>query len=149
LQKLIEIEGDDEDMANFNCFLHLSLMRLYSSPEERIAYLDTKWDYLHSLERYDGTYSLAAGIYIADALMLFEVEKILDIYPKLPEELQKDKELYFNYGFANYIMAIKCENIMERDIYVYRAVNIFKRLKEMGFPIGEFMDGWLKKEESL
>ena len=150
-ESLIELiaEEDDEDVSNLVCNLHLALLQKFYSPQERVEYLESKWNYINSLENKKGTYSFAVSRYTADLISTYSPQKLVDFYKSLPQDFQTDLDIYYYYGVANYFLANLSQNIIERDIYISRAVNVFTQLKRMEYELGELFDGWLNTLESL
>ena len=70
-------------------------------------------------------------------------EVIVSLYKTLPQNLQNDERFYYDYGFANYLMAFKCVTVIEKDIYNSRAADVFVRLKARGFVLNETLNCWL------
>ena len=149
LEQLIKLEEGDKDFSDFVCNLHLALMQRLSTYQERIDYLESKWDYISSLENKAGTYSFAVDRYISDLTSAYEPQKLVDFYKTLPADFQTNQDIYFSYGYANYLLAILSPTILERDVYVARARNVFLQLNNKGYDLGEFFYSWLNTLESL
>ncbi len=149
LTRLIEEEADDEDISNLACNLHLALMQKLSTPQERIDYLESKWNFICTIEDKNGTYPFAVTRYITDLITLYKPQKVVDLYNTLPQEFQTDLDIYFYYGYANYLLANLSSYIIERDVYISRAVTVFSKLRKKGYELGEYFSCWLNALESL
>ena len=81
--------------------------------------------------------------YFDELLEKNQPEVIVSMYKTLPQNLQNDERFYYDYGYANYLMAFKCVTIIEKDIYNSRAADVFLRLKARGFVLEESLNCWL------
>lgn len=149
LDELIKAEGDDKDLSDLACNLHLDLLQRFSTPEERVKYLDTKWDFLFSVPVTNNTYLFAITRYTSDLANLYKPQTLIDFYKKLPIETQKEPKIAFSYGYANYQLANLSTTILERDIYISRATTVFKQLQKTDYDLGEFMETWVHSVDSL
>ena len=149
LVQLIQEEAADEDLSNLACNLHLALMQKLSTPQERIDYLESKWNFICTIEDMNGTYPFAVTRYITDLITLYKPQKVVDLYNTLPQEFQTDLDIYFYYGYANYLLANLSSYIIERDVYISRAVTVFSKLRKKGYELGEYFSCWLNALESL
>ena len=149
LKELIKVEGDDKDLSDLACNLHLDLLQRFSTPEERVKYLDTKWDFLFSVPVTNNTYLFAVTRYTSDLANMYKPQQLIDFYKKLPIETQQDPKIAFAYGYANYQLANLSKTIIERDIYISRATTIFKQLQKNDYDIGEFMETWVYSVDYL
>ena len=84
--------------------------------------------------------------YFDELIENYQPEIILSLYKKLPQNLQNDQRFYYDYGYANYLMAFKCLTLIEKDIYNSRAADAFTRLKAHGFELNDFLNCWLSSQ---
>lgn len=149
LQELIKAEEEYPEASDITFTCHLVLMRAFSATQERIQYIESKMDYIQGLPRSSENKRYAYIVYFSDLTKAYEVEKVISLYKQLPQEFQTDFDIYFNYGYANYLMSNICPTVLERDIYISRAKTVFKQLKSYGYSIGDFLDSWLEKMDLL
>ena len=149
LEDLKKAEEEYPEASDITFTCHLVLMGVYSTTQEKIEYIESKMDYIQSLPRNSENKRYAFLMYFSNLTKAYEVEKVISLYKQLPQELQTDFEIYFNYGYANYLMSNICSTVLERDIYISRAKTVFKQLKGYGYSIGEFLDSWLEKMDLL
>ena len=86
--------------------------------------------------------------YFDDLLSSNQPEGVLALYRQLPEELQTNERFYYDYGYANYLMAFKCLTLTEKDIYNSRAADVFKRLASHGYELEVSIEYWLSAIEN-
>lgn len=89
-------------------------------------------------------YSIKMLNYFDYLININQPDKVLELYQSLPEQLQADEKIYYDYGLANYLISYRCATIIEKDIYNSRAANIFKRLQSHGFLLDESINHWLQ-----
>lgn len=149
IDELIKVERDDKDLSDLACNLHLDLLQKFSTAQERVKYLDTKWDYLFSLPVTNNTYLFAVTRYTSDLANMYKLSQLVDFYKSLPIETQKEPQIAFIYGYSNYQLANLSKTIIERDIYISRAITVFKQLQKNDYELGEFMENWMHTVDYL
>lgn len=142
LAKLIEEEKKYPEISNITFYLHYLLMCKYSSSAERVAFVEAKADYLKSIDQKE--YEFFIKGYFHDLLNINKCEKILELYDSLPQELKINEDFYYFYGYANYLKSLKCESIIERDIYASRAITALSKLRSMGYELDTFLIYYLE-----
>lgn len=147
LQEFIKEEENYPEISDLLLLPRYVLMWTYSSVEDRIAYVESKLDYLKSLPETSQTYSFVIQVYLNDLNKTYNPQKVIDTYESLNNSLQTNANVYFQYGYSFYLLASTCQSVIERDIYVSRAATVFKRLKSRGFNLGENMNSWLERVE--
>ncbi|MDD5929846.1 MAG: DUF1266 domain-containing protein [Spirochaetales bacterium] len=142
LKKLIIEEEKYPEISGITFYFHYSLMRKFSSAAERVAFIESKADYINSIDNEDRDYFLKD--YFHDLLNINKCEKILELYDSLPQELKINEDFYYFYGYANYLKSLKCESIIERDIYASRAITALSKLRSMGYELDTFLIYYLE-----
>ena len=119
----------------------------YSSITDRIAYVESKKEYLNSLPDNSQNYYFVMLVYLNDLNKSYQPQKVIDVYETLKDSLKKNQDIYFQYGYSYYLLANSGQSIIQRDIYVSRAAAVFRRLKNSGYDLGENMSHWLEQIE--
>lgn len=143
----IKAINDYPEVENLCIMYMFVLMNEISTPKERIDYAEAKMEFIKDKANYFDLYKYIVRSYCNDLLRIFQPEKFLEYYKSLPINLQKDDTIYYCYGYAYYLMVKNCESILERDVYISRAKNVFNQLKQKGSSIGD-MELWLRQIEA-
>ena len=146
---MIKEEENYPEISDLVVLPHLVLMCTFSSAAERVKFVESRTRYVYSLNEQSETFDYIIRVYLNDLLKIYEPEKVLSVYKTLPLTMQTNNAVYYDYGYANYLMANKSATVLERDVYISRAVNIFKQLIKRDYDIGSFMNSWLNAVESL
>ncbi len=142
-QDFLKAEADYPQVSNLIIQYRLALMEKLVSPQQRIDYIESKMDFLkNNLDLYTDV----IRVYCRNLIENYEPEKFIDYYKSLPVKLQSDESIYYYYGYANYLMVKICNSILERDVYISRARNIFLQLQQRDFELGD-MGFWLNEVE--
>ena len=149
LRDLIKEEQAYPEISDLTVLCHIVLMCSFSTVEERIDYIDSKNDFLKTRSEDSQWGMYLRRVYFNDLLRTYQPEKLITLYKALPQKLQINEDLYFDYGYANYLMTNLCGTVLERDVYISRAKDVFKRLISMDYDIGDYMYSWLNALESL
>ncbi len=149
LEDMIKEEENYPEISDLVVLPHLVLMCTFSSAAERVKFVESRTRYVYSLNEQSETFDYIIRVYLNDLLKIYEPEKVLSVYKTLPLTMQTNNAVYYDYGYANYLMANKSATVLERDVYISRAVNIFKQLIKRDYDIGSFMNSWLNAVESL
>ncbi len=145
-QEVLKQEQEYPEISNLLILPRFTLMCVYSSSRERIDYIESKMEYLSYFSEGSELYNTVMKYYAADLINLYQPEKVLSLYKRLPQSLQTDNDVYYSYGYANFLMAFSCTTITEKDIYTARAVDVFTRLKSHGYEFNSFIENWLKMQ---
>lgn len=145
---LLKEEENYPEVSDLLVLSRFVLMCKYSSPQERVKYVAEKEEYLNSINKETDTYNVIMKIYAADLINTNKPEKCITLYKELPQSLQNDAAVYYNYGYANYLMSYNCLTIIEKDIYNSRARDVFNRLKARDYKLGDFISKWLEATEN-
>ena len=149
LNELIAAEKDYPEICDITFESHFILMCKFCSAQERADFVDSNRKYVFSLDEKSELVNYVTGVYFNDLIRTYQPEKLISVYKALPNSLQTNEDNYFNYGYANYLMSNICSTVLERDIYISRAVNVFNQLKKRGYDNGNFINCWLNVVESL
>ncbi len=149
LNELIAAEKDYPEICDITFESHFILMCKFCSAQERADFVDANRKYVFSLDEKSELVNYVTGVYFNDLIRTYQPEKLISVYKALPNSLQTNEDNYFNYGYANYLMSNICSTVLERDIYISRAVNVFNQLKKRGYDNGNFINCWLNVVESL
>ncbi len=142
LKNLIAEENKYPEITGITFYFHYNLICQFSSTSERVAYMESKIDYVNSLAKNDHDYILKE--YFSDLLKINKCEKVLELYDSLPQDLKTDEDFYYFYAYANYLKSLKCESIIERDVYSSRAFTALIKLNSMGYELDPFMIQFLQ-----
>ena len=143
-REMVKAENDYPEISNLIILYRFVLMRTVSTPKERIAYAESKMDFLKNSQEHEELYTYMVRMYCGDLVRNYEPEKFLEYYKTLPTKLQADETVYFCYGYAYYLLIKTSNSVLERDVYVSRARTVFTQLKQKGYSIGD-MEMWLNE----
>ena len=149
LLDLIKEEEKYPEISDMVFIWRLIMMCSYSSVQERVNYIETKLDYINSFDKESKEYKNVVQIYMLGLIKLYEPAKAIELYESLPDSLKTNIDLFYNYGYSYYLLSNLSSTILERDIYISRAQNVFNRLKTRGYELGTFIECWLKAVEAL
>ena len=149
LLDLIKEEERYPEISDMVFIWRLIMMCSYSSVQERVNYIETKLDYIDSLDKESSEYKNVNQIYMLGLIKLYEPAKAIELYESQSDSFKANVDLFYNYGYSYYLLANLSSTILERDIYISRAQNVFKRLKSHGYDLGTFIECWLKAVEAL
>lgn len=145
LEEMIAEEKKYPEISDLLLLPRYILMLNYSSITDRIAYVESKKEYLNSLPDNSQNYYFVMLVYLNDLNKSYQPQKVIDVYETLKDSLKKNQDIYFQYGYSYYLLANSGQSIIERDIYVSRAAAVFRRLKNSGYDLGENMSRWLEQ----
>lgn len=145
--QIIKVEQDYPEVSDLLILCRYSMMCNFSYAKERIEYAESKLDYLKNNPNTQGLYYDVVRIYSSDLLEAYQPEKCIALYKELPSQFQSDEQLYFFYGYSNFLMINICQTILEKNVYQSRAIDVFKRLLARGYDIGDNMKNWLRVME--
>ena len=143
LKELIEAEKNYPEASNLTMKAHLELLYKVGTPAERIEYIESKEEFLNSLGEDSGWYNYTVRGYFKDLLNTYQPEKFFSVYKKLPAKLQEDNDINFDYGYANILKSNLCMTIIERDLYILQALEVFKKLEARNYEIEDFIRCWI------
>lgn len=143
LNDFINEEENYPQISNILLLPRFVLMQIYSTTEKRIAYVDSKKEYLNSLPENSQNLFYITQVYLSDLNNVYRPQQVIDIYETLNDSFKKDEKIYYQYGYSYYLLAAISQSIVERDFCVSRAVTVFNRLKNNGFALNEKMNSWL------
>lgn len=145
-KELVKAEEDYPEIANLVILPHYVLMISFCNAEQRIEYAESKMEYLKDILSMQDLYDYFIRVYGTDLLRTYQPEKFLSFYKTLPQQYQSNEQVYYNYGYANYLMIFICSTVLEKNVYQSRAKNAFTLLRSRGYDISE-MQAWLKTME--
>ena len=146
---MIKEEEKYPEISDMVFIWRLIMMCSYSSVQERVNYIETKLDYINSFDKESKEYKNVVQIYMLGLIKIYEPAKAIELYESLPDSLKTNIDLFYNYGYSYYLLSNLSSTILERDIYISRAQNVFNRLKTRGYELGTFIECWLKAVEAL
>lgn len=149
LEDMIKEEENYPEISDIVFLPRLVLMANYSTEEEIVKYIESKNVYMYSLPEGSKTYDYAIRLYINMLNKTYQPQKVLSLYKSLSLSYQSDKDIYWHYAYANYLMSNLASSLLERDVYISRAVNLFLQLKARDYDLGNFINNWLKALEVL
>ena len=145
-EELLKVEQDYPEISDLLILCRYSMMLKFCDSKERIEYAESKLDYLKNNPNTQGLYSDIVRIYSSDLLRTYQPEKVIALYKTLPVQYQSDELVYYNYGYANFLMINICQTILEKNVYQSRAIDVFRRLYSRGYDIGDMVN-WLRVVE--
>lgn len=149
LNELIEAENNYPEASNLTMMAHVELLYKFGTAADRIEYIESKQDFLNSLGEDSKWYNDIIRGYFRDLVNTYQADKFISLYKKLPVKIQANNDIYFDYGYANILKSNLCITIVERDLYIMQAMEVFKQLDARDYEINDFIRCWINAVESL
>ncbi len=144
LAKLDQLEKEMPEFKNIIFAWHLSLLYDYSTYKSMVEYAESNMNYMNGLAGNNQDYSDVIYSYILALNNTFQPDKAIEFIATLPEDFQFTIHLYYQYGYANYLMLNKCSTQLEYEAYRQRAIEVFNLLKKYNYELPVMMQSWLE-----
>ena len=146
LARLCEFEkGEFKKYSGIFFSWHLDLVKNYGTYLETLDYIDSMSAYIETLPKDGNVYQKALFRQLQALNNTCQPQRAIQIVYGLPEFLQHDAYILYQYGFANYLMISLCKTQYELDYYTDTAIIVFELLQENDVAMDDVITAWLER----
>jgi len=146
LIKLCEFEkGEFKDYSGIFLEWHMDLLKDYGTYQELLDYIDSMSDYIETLSKEGSIYYNTLFRKLQALNNTCQPQRAIQIVYGLPEFLQYDAYILYQYGFANYLMISLCKTQTELEYYTSTAIQVFELLQENDVAMDDVITAWLER----
>ncbi|MBO4640424.1 MAG: DUF1266 domain-containing protein [Treponema sp.] len=146
IKKLCDFEeGDYSEYPGIFLEWHLNLLEDYGTDQEILDYIYSKSDYIESLSVEGNLYHEVMYCYLRTLNNSFQPEKVIQVVLSLPDLVQRNTYVIYQYGFANYLMISFCDTQRELEYYTENAIRVFDILQQNDFTLDNIIAAWLER----
>ncbi len=146
LARLCEFEkGEFKEYSGIFFSWHLDLVKNYGTYLETLDYIDSMSAYIETLPKDGNVYQKALSRQLQALNNTCQPQRAIQIVYGLPEFLQHDAYILYQYGYANYLMISLCKTQDELDYYTDTAIIVFELLQKNDVAMDDVITAWLER----
>ena len=146
---IAEVEQLEEELPEFKKLLfswQLSLLYECGKNQELIKFTEDNMNLLESLPKNEMTYSDSIYMYVSGLNNTYQPLKAIQVFADAAEQegFQLTTYLFYQYGYANYLMMNLCASQYEFESYKQTAIGTFSILEQYNYDMPGLIANWLE-----
>ena len=146
---IAEVEQLEEELPEFKKLLfswQLSLLYECGKNQELIKFTEDNMNLLESFPKNEMTYSDSIYMYVSGLNNTYQPLKAIQVFADAAEQegFQLTTYLFYQYGYANYLMMNLCASQYEFESYKQTAIGTFSILEQYNYDMPGLIANWLE-----
>ena len=141
---LAQLEEELPEFKNLLFSWQISLLAEYNKYQELIKFVEENMDYLNSYPKDGMDYSNMLYMYMASLNNTYQPMKAIQIFAGQADNIPITTYLFYQYGYANYLMMDLCTTQYEYEMYKQASIEVFTILQQYNYEMPGLIQNWMK-----